>query len=297
MGDESVKNALLTKKLPGKIFISYRRDDVWGIAGRLMDSLSEYFGDGRVFRDIENIQGGANFESVLSETIGLADAMIVLIGPNWLNITNEAGQRRLDDPNDWVLHEISVALQQKLPVIPVLIEDTPMPRRHELPDSLKPLVRHNAVTISDKRWDYDVTRLAKIVAFDIPNSAIEKKLDIIRIVISFALFVTISITTGILYRNLYMKTLPVLELWQSGITFVAIMSSSVLLLISARLIDTSKRGYIYASGLIGGFGTLISFILLKPLATSQEAISMFFGSTVIATAMFVFMNLSGFKPK
>ena len=59
---------MLTRKSPGKIFISYRRDDARGIAGRLMDSLSNYFGDGRVFRDIEGIEGGANFEEVLSET-------------------------------------------------------------------------------------------------------------------------------------------------------------------------------------------------------------------------------------
>jgi len=49
---------LLTKKSPGMIFISYRRDDARGIAGRLMDTLSDYFGDGRVFRDIEGIEGG-----------------------------------------------------------------------------------------------------------------------------------------------------------------------------------------------------------------------------------------------
>jgi len=286
-----------TRKSPGKIFISYRRNDSFGIAGRLMDTLSNYFGDGRVFRDIEGIEGGANFEEVLSETVGSADAVIVLIGPNWLNMTDEQGQRRLDNPSDWVSHEIAAALQKKLPVFPVLIEDTPMPRAQDLPDSLKPLVRHNAVSISDRRWEFDVTRLAKILAFDIRDSANEKKLGIIRMAISLGLFATIVVTTGIVAWNSYLQRVPVLELWQSGITFVAIMSSSVLLLGSVRLVDASKRSYVYTSGLIGGFGTLICFILLKPLDSFQEPIAMFFGSTMIATAMFVFMNLSGFKPK
>ena len=119
---------LLTRKSPGMIFISYRRDDARGIAGRLMDTLSDYFGDGRVFRDIEGIEGGANFEEVLSKTVGSADAVIVLIGPDWLNVTDKSGQRRLDNPSDWVSQEIAAALQQNLPVFPVLIEDTPMPR-------------------------------------------------------------------------------------------------------------------------------------------------------------------------
>lgn len=294
---------LLTKKSPGMIFINYRRDDARGIAGRLMDTLSDYFGDGRVFRDIEGIEGGANFEEVLSKTVGSADAVIVLIGPDWLNATDKSGQRRLDNPGDWVAQEIAAALQQNLPVFPVLIEGTPMPRAEDLPDALKLLVRHNAISISDKRWVFDVTRLAKVVAFDIPGSAIEKKLDRIRIIISLALFATISVTTGIVAWNSYVlsrqftgKT-EIIELWQSGISFVAIMASSVLLLVFARLIDASRRWYVYMSGIIGSLGTLACFILLKPLGTLEEPIAMFFGSTIIATVILVCMNLSGFKSK
>ena len=159
------------------------------------------------------------------------------------------------------------------------------------------LVRHNAITISDKRWLFDVTRLAKVVAFDIPGSAIEKKLDRIRMIISLALFATISVTTGIVARNSYVGKTELIELWQSGISFVAIMASSVLLLVFARLIDASRRWYVYMGGIIGSLGTLACFILLKPVDTLQEPIAMFFGSTIIATAILVCMNLSGFKSK
>jgi len=296
---------LLTRKTPGKIFISYRRDDARGVAGRLMDTLSEYFGAGRVFRDIEGIEGGANFEQVLSGTIGSADAVIVLIGPDWLKVTDASGQRRLDDPNDWVAHEIAAALQKELPVFPVLIEETPMPRAQDLPDALKPLVRHNAISISDRRWTFDVTRLAKVVAFDIPGSANEKKLDRIRLAISLSLLAAIVFTTAtvawksyeLLLRLQLPEKTPILALWESGISHMVIMASSVLLLVSAPLIDASRRWYAYTSGLIGGFGVLICFVLLARLDAVQEPIAMFFGSTIIATAMLVFMNLSGFKPK
>lgn len=289
---------MLTRKTQGKIFISYRRDDARGTAGRLMDTLGDYFGDGRVFRDIESIEGGANFEEVLSETVGSADAVIVLIGPNWLNVTDGKGQRRLNDPNDWVSHEIATALQQNLPVFPVLIEDTPMPRIESLPDPLKPLVRHNAISVSDNRWEFDVMRLAKVVAFDVPGSAIEKKLDLLRLTVSLLLFATISVTTGIVAWNTFDgQKIPPLQFWQSGVPFVVIIACSVLLLLSASMIDTSRRWYVYASGLTGLLGSLVCYTLVLPLNDLAEPISNYFGSTVIASAILVLMNLSGFKPK
>ncbi len=74
-----------------------------------MDSLSNYFGDGRVFRDIEGIEGGANFEEVLSETVGSADAVIVLIGPDWLNMTEIAGN------GVWTTLMIGYRMKSRLP--------------------------------------------------------------------------------------------------------------------------------------------------------------------------------------
>ena len=102
-----------SRKTPGRIFINYRRDDTAGFAGRLSDALSEYFGDGRVFRDIGSIEGGANFEDVLKQTAHSADAMIVLIGRDWATVTNKTGERRLHDPDDWVAREIAAALEKE----------------------------------------------------------------------------------------------------------------------------------------------------------------------------------------
>lgn len=308
----------MTTKTTSKIFINYRRDDTRGESGRLMDTLTAYFGDGRIFRDIEGIEGGANFEEVLSSTVGSANALIVLIGPNWLTATDDNGQRRLDDPHDWVTQEIASALEKKLPVFPVLVEDTPLPRGEDLPDALKPLTRLNAISISDKRWDFDVTRLAKIVALDIPGSAVEKKLNLARLVTSLALFATIVFTAGIVAWGSYPPDIPLFEhnmpedkssltiqvdspplaYWQSGITFVAILSSSIILLLSARLIDPTRRHFAYAAVVIGLAGTFVFYVLLLPLnGLVAEPIVAFFSSTVIAVAMLVFMNLSGFKPK
>ena len=319
------------KRAAGKIFINYRRDDARGVAGRLGDTLGEYFGDDRVFRDVGGIDGGANFEEVLQQTVSSADAVIVLIGPDWLTMTGANGLRRLDDPDDWVAREVADALQRQLPVFPVLIEDTDMPRADDLPDSLKPLARLNAVSICDERWDADATRLAKIVAFDIPGSATEMKLDLVRLAISLALFLSVTLTTGIVAWNLMKRPFATdahavaspgserqasdtgtraaqlrkpLEYWQSGLTPVAILASSIGLFIFAPLVDTSKRRFIYASGLLGAVGSLICFLGLLLInsvdqaeETRLESIAMFLGSTVVATGMLALMNLSGFRPK
>ena len=287
---------LPTKKQTGKLFISYRRSDARGIAGRLSDALGAYFGDARVFRDIENIEGGADFGNVIEQNLQTADAVIVLIGPDWLSIKGENGQRRLDDPRDWVAQEIAVALQLKKPIFPVLVENAYMPRVEELPDTLKPLARYNALSLSDDRWKSDVLRLGKIISFEIP-SANERKLDWIRAVISFALFASLSFTAGVISWNFLHGKNELLQLWQPGLPFVVIIASTLLLSSIANLIDEERRRYIYASSISGALGSLVFFILLLFLNEAQESMTMFFGANLTGTLMFAFMNMSGFKSK
>ncbi len=44
-------------------------------------------------------------------------------------------------------------------MIPALVEGAKMPAAEQLPSALVALHRHNAIEISDSRWDYDVGRL------------------------------------------------------------------------------------------------------------------------------------------
>jgi hypothetical protein len=280
----------------GKIFISYRRADARGVAGRLGDTLGTYFGDNRVFRDIEDIAGGADFGDVIKQNLQSANAVIVLMGSEWLSITDSSGQRRLDDPDDWVAQEIAVAIEMGIPLFPVLIEDTPMPREDELPEKLKLLLRYNALSISDKRWKFDVLRLGKIISFDIP-SASERKLDRVRAGISLALFSSLTFTAGIISWS-YLQNKPILlELWQSGVPFVMVIASTLILFSIVGLVDETRQRYIYASIIAGAFGSLVFFVLLILLNDTQEPMVTFFGSTLVVTLMFAFMNMSGFKAK
>ena len=145
----------------GTIFISYRRDDSSGYAGRIHDLLAERFGAGRVFRDVSAIPGGVDFPRAIEDAIAAADAVVVVIGRDWLTIRDAAGARRLDDPDDFVRLEIAAALDGGVLVIPVLVEGATMPPPEGLPPSLAPLSRLNALEISDSRWEYDSGRLVE----------------------------------------------------------------------------------------------------------------------------------------
>lgn len=141
------------------IFISYRRDDSAGYAGRLYDRLATHFGTERVFMDVEGIEPGADFVNAIEEAVSSCRVLIVMIGDEWTHGTDAAGRRRLDDPNDFVRLETSAALQRGIRVVPVLVGGAVMPRAEELPEDLKPLTRRQAVEINHKQWDASSSEL------------------------------------------------------------------------------------------------------------------------------------------
>ena len=144
----------------GGIFISYRRGDTNPWAGRLSDSLKTLLGRMSVFRDIEDIPPGVEFDNYIAEQVGAADVLIALIGPHWLSAPDELGRRRLDDPSDYLRIEIATALTRNIPVVPVLVGDATVPPQDKLPQPLKPLSRRQAFILNDTYWAADCQRLA-----------------------------------------------------------------------------------------------------------------------------------------
>ena len=144
-----------------KIFISYRRDDSSGYAGRLFDYLKDRFDPSQIFMDIDTIKAGEDFRKAIEFAVGTCDVVIVLIGKRWLSAADAEGNRRLDDPKDWVRTEIASALANTnvKKVIPVLIQDATMPSEDQLPDGLKELAYRNAIELNDRRFEYDVKNL------------------------------------------------------------------------------------------------------------------------------------------
>jgi hypothetical protein len=147
--------------MTGNIFINYRRDDSGHFAGRLHDRMEKAFGSHKLFMDVDNIPVGRDFTEYLKSQVAACDAMLSIIGPNWLSATDENGQRRVNNPNDFVVIEIATALARDIPVVPVLIDGARMPRESELPDSLKPLTRRNAVQVHRDNFGSDAEALVR----------------------------------------------------------------------------------------------------------------------------------------
>jgi TIR domain len=147
----------------GRIFISYRRDETAYPAGWLFDRLAQHFGSAQVFKDVDSIELGDDFVEVISRAVGSCDVLLALIGDQWLTIADLHGQRRLDDPDDFVRLEIEAALARKVRIIPILVDGAKMPRADELPAGLSGLVRRQALELSPSRFEYDTSRLLKVL--------------------------------------------------------------------------------------------------------------------------------------
>jgi hypothetical protein len=148
----------------GGVFISYRREDTGGIAGRIYDRLVNRLGHDNVFFDVDTIPPGRDFVDVLSDRVGKCNALVAVIGKRWVASVDEANRRRLDDPSDFVRIEIEAALQRDVPVIPVLVDGAAMPQAVDLPDVLKKLARRQGIEISHNRFDSDADRLTKALS-------------------------------------------------------------------------------------------------------------------------------------
>ncbi len=144
------------------VFISYRRQDSQSAAGRLADHLHEQLPDIPLFRDVETIEPGVDFVEAINHALASCGILLAVIGPRWVSMTDASGRRRLDSPDDYARLEISTALQRgDVRVIPVLVEGASMPGADELPEELRPLVRRNAIELTDKRWEFDVSMLVE----------------------------------------------------------------------------------------------------------------------------------------
>jgi hypothetical protein len=113
----------------GGIFISYRRQETRHLAGRLYDRLAARFGLDQVFMDVATIEPGVDFAEAIDQAVGACRVLLAVIGSHWLTAADDAGQRRLDHPDDLVRLEVEAALARNVRVIPILVDDAVMPRR------------------------------------------------------------------------------------------------------------------------------------------------------------------------
>src|SRR5262249_48863824 len=130
------------------ITLSYRREDTIWITGHIFDRLAQRYGRDHVFMDIDTMAVGLDFRKQIQIVLQKSDLLLAIIGPHWAS-------PRLADETDWVRLEIETALTKDIPVIPVLIDGSTLPRPEALPESMRDLVFRQAAEVASGR-DFDV---------------------------------------------------------------------------------------------------------------------------------------------
>ncbi len=143
------------------IFISYRREDSQGEAGRLFDDLTSAFQEQDVFMDVDAISPGRDFRKAIEESVRDCSVLLAMVGPEWVTCASSNGTPRLADPADFVRVEIAEALRRDIPVIPVLVRGARMPTIEQLPPELSDFAFRNAVELGHARWRSDVQLLIR----------------------------------------------------------------------------------------------------------------------------------------
>ena len=156
---------------PSTIILSYRREDSAGVTGRIFDRLSQEFGTDRVFMDIDSMPAGVDFHDHLQAILADCGALLVVVGKGWRS--QRKGQpARIMDPDDWVRIEVETALERGIPVVPLLIDGAALPTRDQLPETLWPLLRRNALPVDSGRdFHAQLSRLVRDLRLQLDPAA------------------------------------------------------------------------------------------------------------------------------
>jgi len=146
----------------GAIFISYRRSDSKVFTDRIYDYLANHFGPDAVFRDVQSIQYGERFPERLRNAVNICQVMLVVMGPTWATVTDNDGQQRLANPQDWVRLEIEGGLARDIPMIPILLAETQLPEDDQLPGELRQLKQYHCAPVRPSPdFQVDMERLTQ----------------------------------------------------------------------------------------------------------------------------------------
>jgi hypothetical protein len=144
------------------IAISYRREDTAWITGRIFDRLKSHYENPDndqteekpvVFLDYDSTPVGVDFREYIKGAFDNCDVLLAVIGPHWMG-DDATGKPRITHEDDWVRIEIETALKKNIPVVPVLIDRTPMPSKEALPEDIRNLVYRQAAVI-DTQLDFN----------------------------------------------------------------------------------------------------------------------------------------------
>lgn len=146
------------------IFISYRREDSEGWAGRLAEKFQHEFGKDVVFYDYDSIEPSHDWKVAIKEGLRQCKLLIAVIGPKWMVATNASGTRRLDDPADLLRFELSTALQKGIPILPLLVGKAQLPRSEDLPREIQDILKYQALELQSRNAGKEIESIMELAA-------------------------------------------------------------------------------------------------------------------------------------
>lgn len=151
---------------PPRLFVSYRTDDSVYAAAAIADRLTQAFGSDNVFRDRDALALGAIYPQKIRRALERSDTVLAIMGPSWLTARDPSGQRCLDNPHDWVRTELRMAFERGIPVVPVLLDSTPLPDRRLLPADIAALPLSTYWQVRHQSLESDVRGLVEGLTAD-----------------------------------------------------------------------------------------------------------------------------------
>jgi hypothetical protein len=183
------------------IFLAYRREDTRWITGRIFDRLQVHFGKSSIFIDVETILPGMDFRKYIEGILERCDVLIAVIGPHWVG-ADEPNKSRIFNPDDWVRIEIEIALNKKIPIISVLVDRTPMPGVHDLPESLRSIAYLQEARIDPGRdFNVHMQRLIRAVAQFLGWKVLVVRYGRLIAFVAIVLFVGFYMSQGYLFER------------------------------------------------------------------------------------------------
>src|SRR5689334_21346169 len=157
----------------GGVFVNYRTGDAEWAALLIDRELRTRFGADQVFYASRSIQAGDDFAREIERRLANSDVLLAVIGDRWLE-TDDTGRRKIDDPDDWVRHEIRTAFAHDVRVIPILLDDTPVVPKNGLPDDIAALATCQYLRLRHHdRDDHEVAALVNDLTWLLPPRTAE----------------------------------------------------------------------------------------------------------------------------
>lgn len=160
-----------------QVFVSYRTDDSVHAVIAIYDRLASHFGREHVFRDQDSLALGSLYPGRIRRALRRCDIMLAVIGPHWLDARDPHGDRRIDNPRDWVRLELRTAFERGIPVVPALLDSTALPGAGEVPSDISALAVSTYWQVRHQSLDADVGGLITRVDTMLPGGGTRDSLS------------------------------------------------------------------------------------------------------------------------